>query len=850
MVHLLPRLLPRLRRGCLAIACLLTVGTLGEVVRPKAATGAEEIRIVVGGPLTLSVSVDALGQFAETGETTGDLALIAGFVNVSAQESIRQRLLQPIRLDLVTVSNLAYSPLGRDVISNVGKVIRVHPEVDGFYGLRAAVIGAAAQAGPEGWTMLDALRQFPSQSINVNLRDVLALRQGLRVYFDYNQAVVEAVHQQADVEAATQTDVVPSRLADLSQPGRYAVGQTTLTVEARSVRQTVAGFAVNYDFPVDIYYPQALGEPAPVVIISHGFGDVKESFIFMAEHLASHGIVTLLTDHVGSDLSYRQAFLQGRLNTLLSPMEFLNRPQEISVLIDELEQLTSSRPEWSARLDLERIGIMGDSLGGATALAVAGAELNYGQLAAACDRDNVILNFTLYLECRARFLPPKNYQLGDERVKAVVAMHPMGGYLYGPEGMGQIDIPLLMISGSADIVAPVVTEQIHPFLWTQPNPKYLALLQVGTHFTSKPGRVQADGIFSLLTGEHRDIGTSYAKTMVAAFFQTYLGGDSETDGPAGGTGSPYLTAAYSRALSANQPLKLEIIQSLTAEHIEEVYGRKPPIPINPEVIAPRPAPRNESVLAEIQRTGVLKVGFRKDAPPFGYLNQADEWDGYCGAMAIALSDYLTKTLESPVAVELVELASTLQNRFDLVRDGSVHLECGPNVIRTGLEGVTFSQSILTASNRFLVSRDRASAINPNLPLNDVRLGVLPSTTAETLVQESYPGATIVPFAEPDGRQAALQAIASGQIDAFVDEDVLAYAELLQDGRDVNAFSLVPELPLSCEFYGLILPNNDASWKAMVDRFLVSDDEDTVFAEWFGTAFPFSLKTTDYCLNRR
>ncbi|MEO0405726.1 MAG: alpha/beta fold hydrolase [Cyanobacteria bacterium P01_A01_bin.135] len=840
------RLLSNFWKTVLSAACLATAGALGEITQPKSAAGAEVVQVVVEGPLTLTLSVDDLEAFAETGEASGDVALVVGFLPDQVRGTVQQQLRQPIPFNRATVGNLTYSPLGRELLSNLGKVIRVHPDVDGFYGLRAALIGAAA-AGSNNWTLLDVLRQFPSEDIYIKLEDLLKLRQTLTGYLDYNQAVVSAIQQQATLEAeADASGPIADELTRLSEPGSYAVGTTSITVENPDLRQTDTGLTVSYDFPVDVYYPQGLTEPAPVLLLSHGFGDVKESFVFMAEHLASHGTAVMLIDHIGSDLSYRQTFLQGRLNTLLSPMEFLNRPQEISFLIDDLERLVARSPEWSARLDLSRIAVMGDSLGGSTALALAGAEINYLRLAAACHEENVILNIALYLQCRAQHLPPENYQLRDDRISAVVVTHPMGGHLYGPEGMAQVAIPLLMISGSNDILSPVVPEQIYPFIWAQSSPKYLALMQVGTHFTSKPGRVNAEGMFQALVGEHRDIGARYAKGLVLAFLQNHLVRDDEARRPE----LARLTAAAGRALSADEPLRLDIIQSLTAEQLEAAYGASLPIPIDPPAIAPETPPRDESILAEIERTGVLKVAFRKDAPPFGYINQDTAWDGYCGEMAIALGNYLTNALDSPTRVELVELTSTLQNRFDLVRDGSVHLECGPNTIRTDIADITFSQSILTASTRFLISSSKADTVNPNLPLADTRLGVLQDTTAETLVRDRYPQATLIPFRGADGRQTAVQAVSSGQIDAFVGDGILSYAELIREGQDISNFTLVPERPLSCEFYGLILPDNDSTWKATVDTFLESDAENMVFDDWFGGVFSFNLQVTDYCLNQR
>ncbi|MEO0408266.1 MAG: alpha/beta hydrolase [Cyanobacteria bacterium P01_A01_bin.135] len=577
--------LSRFGKTGLSIACLAIAG-LGGVFRPSPATGAEEIQVVLDGPLSLELSVDALEEFAETGETTGDLSLIVSFLPEALQDNLREQLQRTVPFDRATISNVTYSPLGRDVLTNLGKVIRIHPEVEGFYGLRAALINAAA-AGADNWSVIDVLRQFPTERIHVRLRDLLELRRVLTVYFDYNEAVVEAIQQQALAEIASTSSISDSAslpdsgLSTLSQPGPYAVSSQSITVAAPTPGQP--NTTIDYEFPVDVYYSEALEAPAPILIISHGFGDEQASFTFIAEHLASHGFVVMIPAHVGSDLSYRQGFLEGRFNTLLNPTEFINRPQEISLLIDDLERRASRSP-WASRLDLDRIAVMGDSLGGSTALALAGARINQARLIQSCSQENVILNIALYLECQAQFLPPEDYRLRDERISAAVAMHPMGGYLYGPEGMAQVTVPLLMISGSNDIVAPVVTEQIYPFLWARSTSKYLALLQTGTHFTSKPGRVNAEGIFSALIGKHRLIGSRYAKALILAFLRTHLVESDTGTIKSGEHDEATLTAAAGRELSLGEPLQLYLIRTLAAEQIEAVYGRRVPVPIQPPPI--------------------------------------------------------------------------------------------------------------------------------------------------------------------------------------------------------------------------------------------------------------------------
>jgi predicted dienelactone hydrolase len=825
----------------LATATLAASGVLLDASQPRPSYSAEEIRINTTGPLVLTVSVDALETFAETGEITPGLKLYARFLSDPLLAQMRTGLNFKLPLDVVTVDNLAYSPLGRDVLFNLGKVVKTPPGENGQTALRAAVINAAANADPDGWTLTDALRAFPTQSIHIDLMDLLALRRELALYFSYNRAANAAIQAQSAAEASTQTDLDVAGLADLSQPGPYSFQKTTITVTNPATRQTAKGLTVNYDFDSDIYVPTGLSEPAPIVIISHGFGDVKESFTFLAEHLASYGFIAIIPDHVGSDLAYRQTYLEGRLNTLLSPMEFINRPQEISFLIDRLETLTAESAEWSAIADTTRIGVVGDSLGGSTALALGGAEINYGRLVENCDQENVIFNFSLYLECRARFLPPQNYDLKDPRIKAVVAAHPLGGGLYGPEGFSQIDVPLLMVSGGNDIVSTVVTEQIHPFVWLQSEPKYMALLEGGTHFTSKPGRDGAAGIFKLLAGEHRDVGSRYYKILSVAFWNAHLRDQAEF--------LPYLTARYGEAISEGQPMAVDIISALSANQLEAAYGGSTPIPVVPTAVELPPDPRQESILAEIARTGVLKVGLRKDAAPFGFINRDAAWDGYCGDLALSLGSYLTEHLNLQTPIQVVELTSTLDNRYDLVRTGTVHVECGPNTIRSDVAGITFSNTISVGSAQFLMLADQAGQINPNLPLAGVRLGVLSNTTTEQFVQTAYPQAERVAFSGPEGRNLAIQAVEQGTIAAFVGDGILTYAELLLAGKPLEAFALTPDQPLTCEFYGLVLPNNDPQWRTMVNQYLVSDSENGVSTEWFADLYPKVLNQADYCLNR-
>ena len=842
MMKKFTRRLTKILFGLTSVSLISTVGILVECLVARPSFSAEKIDLSLNSPLEVSLSLDSLKTFAETGNITGDLKLFTLILDDKMMAKLRQGLQRRLDYNVRQVYNLTYSPLGREALEQLGKVVRFSHERNGFYGLRAALIGAAAKSNGEGWTILDAIAQFPTKTIELNAQDLLQLKIALSVYLEYNQAAVAAIETKARTEAESQSDLNLDNLSDLSQPGTYDFRREMITVTNPALRQTEKGLAVNYDFSIDAYIPQGLSQTAPIVIISHGFGSIKENFVSIAEHLASYGFVVFVPDHVGSDLSYRQTYLQGRLSTLLSPVEFLNRPQEISFLIDHLEELAANDSQWKKLLNLEQIGVMGDSLGGATVLSLAGAKLDYARITKTCNQENVILNLSLYLQCRAQYLPPENFNLGDPRIKAALAAHPLASGIFGPEGMGEIDIPLMITAGSDDLVAPVVTEQIHPFVWVNSQPKYLVLFKPGTHFaTSEQSSEGAESIPTFLMGKYQEFGRKYFRGLNVAFFETYLRNRSEF--------LPYLSSAYAQAISQNNPMNLEIIQSLDLEELKAAYGKEPPVPIIPPTVESTIVQREETILNQIKHTGVLKVAMRRDASPFGYIDEQQRWTGYCGDLAVELQKYLTSKLGLNLAIDLVELPSTLENRFSLIQEDTVHLECGPNTIRQDVEGIAFSVPFWTTGTRFLTPKERQSNINPNSSLENLQVGVLKNTTTEEFIQTNYPQAQVVYFDGVQGRAEAVKAVTEGNIDTFASDSILSLEEMARQNLPVNNYVLQPKLPLTCDFYGLLLPNDDPQWQDTVNKFIAEISAQKVMDKWLSQMYSTELNDLEYCLNR-
>ncbi|MEO8452993.1 MAG: alpha/beta fold hydrolase [Gemmatimonadota bacterium] len=127
----------------------------------------------------------------------------------------------------------------------------------------------------------------------------------------------------------------------------------------------------------------------PVLIYSHGAGWSRFTATFLTEELASHGYVIFSIDHPGLDRTV--LFSDGtpfKADTLSMPpqdpkdpragatksMEFLNAVafpiwlEDSRFVLDEVEKLNRAPGPFQDRLDLDRIGMLGWSFGGATAI--------------------------------------------------------------------------------------------------------------------------------------------------------------------------------------------------------------------------------------------------------------------------------------------------------------------------------------------------------------------------------------------------------------------------------------------------------------------------------------------------
>lgn len=495
-----------------------------------------------------SISVAALEKYAREGVLDEELAVYAQYISPQQLEQLRRVLLTQIDLTPVAVAQFLYTPQGIILLERLGRIIQTEARQPGFYAIRSALILAAAT--PDGLTPLNVLRQFPTRSIRIDLARSLRIAEQLdRLVSQTAQAI--ALVQQDAVNAANTQPLIDFEVPDLRERGPFSWNQQTLTLfDPRRDRQFLA----------DIYLPLNLEKPAPVIVISHGLGSDRTSFIYLATQLASYGFAVAVPEHPGSNAEQLRSLLSGVAAEVAQPNEFINRPLDVRYLLNELERLRISDPSFR-NINIQQVGVIGQSFGGYTALALAGAQLNFKQLQQDCNRlqDSTLWNVSLLLQCRALELPTTGYILRDPRVKAAIAVNPITSSVFGEASMSQIAIPVMIVSGSADTIAPTLAEQIRPFSWLTTPDKYLAVIVGATHFSTigeaAPGS-EPIAVPPQVIGPTPEVARSYISALSVPFFQTYINNSPQY--------RPYLSSAYTQAVSETS-LPLSLVRSSSNE---------------------------------------------------------------------------------------------------------------------------------------------------------------------------------------------------------------------------------------------------------------------------------------------
>ncbi len=288
--------------------------------------------------------------------------------------------------------------------------------------------------------------------------------------------------------------------------------------------ETGAGAKDQYIGPADapLFYAGRAAKDAalaptfgrfPLIALSHGTGGSAMQMAWLGTYLAARGYIVAAVNHPGNNAvtGYTtRGFVEG-----------WERAKDISTVIGDM--LTD--PRFGSKIDPDRIGAAGFSYGGYTMMELAGATTDSNRILAWCDEKK---NDEKKGACNPPEMPdlmekfkairqqPDVQQslqrsgdsYRDSRIRAVFAIAPAVARAFTPESLQKIAIPVEIVAGAADPIAPPAE-----------NAQFFAANIKGAKLTILPGGVAH---YTFL-----DVGTDAGKKQLPQLFVDNPGVDRE-----------------------------------------------------------------------------------------------------------------------------------------------------------------------------------------------------------------------------------------------------------------------------------------------------------------------------------
>ncbi len=529
-----------------AISTGFILATIGS------AQAAEQVEFGIN-PVTLGVSVKELEIYSREKRAGKKLDSFLKLMKEDDRTYIHQLLTVRSEFTPSQISQLLNSAMGKKVLTYLGDLVPLinrdaAGEIHKSNGAEAIRTGLVLAAGdPGGLTLVNFLQKYPNPTIHLDVEKGFEATNKIEKLSKETKSMVAGVKELSTNLAQSEPKFDLKKLADLTVAGQYRVKlQTEVLTDSKRNRR----------FTADFYLPQGVLQASPVVL-SHGLSSDRQHFAVIARHLASHGFVAVTIEHPGSNLAKLQNLLKGLTAEVFDVSEFVDRPKDVSYVLDDLSR------RLPGAVNVQQAGVVGHSFGGYTALALAGATIDFDYLTKGCSQGIDSANVSLLLQCEALKLPRQPYNFRDDRIKFALAINPIDGSIFGPKGIAKIQIPVAVVAASDDTVASAVPEQVKPFSWMTAPQRYLFVVEGVGHTTDVRSfaKIFVPDFDFFTPAKGIDPLKKYSHTFILALLQTHLNNQVAY--------RPYLQTGYVNAISA-APNRLTMLRSLTPQQFTSI----------------------------------------------------------------------------------------------------------------------------------------------------------------------------------------------------------------------------------------------------------------------------------------
>jgi len=246
-------------------------------------------------------------------------------------------------------------------------------------------------------------------------------------------------------------------------------------------------------------------------------------------------------------------------------------------------------------------------------------------------------------------------------------------------------------------------------------------------------------------------------------------------------------------------------------------------------------------LKKVNESGVLRIGYRENSPPFAFLDPKGKPIGYALDLCAAVIEEIVAELRKDFRVDYRSV--TPENRFDLLNAGEIDLECGSttnNFERRKL--AAFSPTMFVTGTKLLVRRASGVRYFRDLQGKTVVLtrGTVQAQAIPKLAERQKLG---IKFLTAEDHKQSFELLASGKADAFANDDVQLYG-MLAETKSGGSYRVVGDF-LTYADYALMLRKDDPEFAAVVElafaRLAGSREIVAIYEKWFLKPLPSGVR---------
>ena len=517
------------------------------------------------GPLQQSVKVKDLEEFATTGELPSNLQAYGLLFTPELRESLKSDLHVNASLADKFLEDLFNSLEGEKLMTQL---------TDAFPGAtpeKLMFTFSSTVHNSDSVSVLNFIKAYPDDNLKVDLTATANIAFQLNAPFLESKMIAPVLESDLKVETV---------FNDVSSLNPTTATEAKVYQHSYHVRDSTRNRSIAFD----VYYNEHT--QGPLVVMSHGFGADRRFLGYLAHHLSSYGFTVVSVEHPGSNVASLRENAQGMdLNKLLPASEFIDRPKDISFVLDKLAKINKRKGYLKGKFNTNQVTMIGHSFGGYTAIALGGADVDIKQLREYCESLSALGRSPAdWLQCAAAKLPEGSLDLHDSRVVQVIAFNPIVGKLFG-DNLSKVKIPTLILASTEDAITPIIPHQLKPFSEIS-GKKYLVTAIGATHLSVTDiknlyGSVGRNTLVREVLSDDSQPLQEAAKALTLAFVSQLT--------PDGAKYRAFLTPAYVQSFSTpamklrlNKQLPLSVSAWLKVLHYGTQQIVLEPTPSNPK----------------------------------------------------------------------------------------------------------------------------------------------------------------------------------------------------------------------------------------------------------------------------